>query len=84
MTVLGWITICAGLVTVPVAGVPRAPYMAFPTESACLEANKQAQAVVLMVLAKVGRTKEAREGLTCWCEPVVPAGGDLRTPAGSR
>jgi len=74
MTVLGWITICAGLLTAPVAGVPRAPWMAFPTEAACQAANKEAQAVVLQVLVRVGRAQEARAGLTCWCEPVVPAG----------
>jgi len=78
MTPLGWIAICAGLVTAPVPGVPRAPYVVFPTEAACREANTQAVAVALRVLADVGRTAEARAGFVCWCDPVV-AGGDVRS-----
>jgi len=86
MTFVGWILACAGLVTAPVGGRAPLPVVALPTQAACAEQGLKSQALVVSVLAEMGRTEEARQGLQCWCVPVfTPAvGGDLRTPSGSR
>jgi hypothetical protein len=70
--VIGWIIICT-TAEVPNARWGNPPLTMFPTQAACIAAERATEATLAQLWKTVGRT-DALE-LTCWCQQVTPARG---------
>ena len=70
--VIGWIVVCAQA-DPPNARWGLPPVTLFPTQAACVEANRATMALLAELWPKSSR-KDPFD-MTCWCEHVTPARG---------
>jgi hypothetical protein len=68
--VIGWIVICTNA-TVPSGRWGNPPLTLFPTQAACIEADRVTNAWLAQLWREARRTDPLEQ--TCWCQHVTPA-----------
>jgi hypothetical protein len=70
--VIGWIIICT-TAEVPNARWGNPPLTMFPTQAACIAADRATNALLVQIWRETGRKDPLEQ--TCWCQQVTPARG---------